>query len=123
MRIKCVRSTTTRIAHGERGAGIHTYVLDPDHFTQIGAEGISEVLQTLTSTIRWEGPSRTGLVELEIAPTPDLPADVIVVCVHGPGWVAIRVHADHATDAGCQALRRAVCGCERGNADRPPSQR
>ena len=108
MRIKCLRSTTTRIAHGERGSGIHTYVLDPDHFTQIGAEGIGEVLQTLTSTIRWEGPSRTGLVELEIAPTPDLPADVIVVCVHGPGWVAIRVHADHATEAGCQALRRAV---------------
>jgi hypothetical protein len=99
---------TTRIAHGKRGSGIHTYVLDPEHFTQVGADGIGEVLQTLTSTIRWEGPSRTGLVELEIAPTLDLPADVIAVCVHGTGWVAIRVHADHATDAGCQALRRAV---------------
>jgi hypothetical protein len=103
-------------------------VLDPEHFTQIGADGFGEVLQTLTSTIRWEGPSRTGLVELEIAPTLDLPADVIVVCVHGPGWVAIRVHADHATDAGCQALRRAVlarlpAGERRSNAESAPKEK
>jgi len=108
--IECPRAPTVLIVEATTESGFVTYVLDPEHFTQIAADLIGEILNTLVTDGSWRyhGQDRKCATEFEVMRNHDRPSGAAVVCCNDPGWTAISVDADQMTEAGRAALQDAI---------------
>ncbi|HZY00016.1 MAG TPA: hypothetical protein VFE92_11080 [Dermatophilaceae bacterium] len=108
--VECSRASTALIAEVNTEPGLTTYTLDPEHFSQVAAEGIGAILETLATNGSWRyhGENRRCATEFQVLRNPDRPSGAPVVCCNDPGWTAISVDADEITEVGRAALEGAI---------------
>jgi hypothetical protein len=108
--IQCARAQTPLVAVGTTGPGLLTFTLDPEHFSQLAAERIGEVLETLATNGSWRchGQYRKCATEFEVVRNPNRPSGAPVVFCNEPGWTAISVDAEEMTEVGRAALEGAI---------------
>ena len=108
--VECARARTPLVAVGTTGPGLLTFTLDPEHFSQLAAERIGAVLETLATDGSWRchGQDRKCATEFEVVRNLNRPSGAPVVFCNEPGWTAISVDADEMTEEGRAALERAI---------------
>jgi len=108
--VECARARTPLIAEGSIESGLLTYTLDPEHFSQVAADGIGAALGTLATDGSWRfhGQNRKCATEFEVVRNHNRPSGTPVVCCNDPGWTAISVDADEMTEVGRTALEGAI---------------
>ena len=109
MHVQCLRDNTPLIVRGQRGPGLFTFTLDPEHFSQLMADKLGVVFDTLS----FGAPPGYGIdgqfpSEFHLERTDELPMALPVVCTATPGRINIKVHSGQITRLGCEALRYAV---------------
>jgi hypothetical protein len=110
VRVECSRTHTPLVAVGSTQRGLLTYTLDPQHFSQVAADRIGTILDTLATNGSWRfhGGNHRCVTEFEVIRNPAPPSGVPVVFCNVPGWTAISIDADEMTEVGRIALADAI---------------
>jgi hypothetical protein len=108
--VECSLARTPLVAVGSAQPGLVTYTLDPEHFSQVAADGIEAVLDTMATNGSWRyrGQNRKFPTEYEVRRNLERCSGAPVVYRNDPGWTAISVDAEEMTDVGRAALEGAI---------------
>ena len=108
--VECSLARTPLVAVGSNQPGLTTYTLDPEHFSQVAADGIEAVLYTMATNGSWRyrGQNRKFATEYEVRRNLDGRTGAPVVYRNDPGWTAISIDAEEMSEVGRAALEDAI---------------